>query len=84
MFALVIAVAAAAQPSVTKVGHDAEERGRAEVADLLKSLCPEQCILLSVQARVEAQELPVRQPLQRAPGGNATRGMRRRLRRSRS
>lgn len=59
MFALVIAVAAAAQPSVTKVGHDAEERGRAEVADLLKSLCPEQCILLSVQARVEAQELPV-------------------------
>lgn len=59
MLALVIAVIAAAQPSITKVGRDAEERGRSEVADLLKSLCPEQCILLSVQARVEAQELPV-------------------------
>ena len=58
MLALVLAAAAVAQPSLTRVGHDAEERGRAEVADLLKSLCPEQCILLSVQARVEAQELP--------------------------
>lgn len=58
MLAIILAAAAVAQPSLTKVGHDAEERGRAEVADLLKSLCPEQCILLSVQARVEAQELP--------------------------
>ncbi len=58
MLAIIFAVALAAQPSLTKVGHDAEERGRAEVADLLKSLCPEQCILLSVQARVESQELP--------------------------
>src|SRR3954471_13514985 len=38
-----------------KVKADAEERARAEVADLLRTLCPEQCVLLAVEARVEEE-----------------------------
>src|SRR5262249_53879789 len=38
-----------------KVKSEAEDRARAEVADLLRTLCPEQCVLLSVEARVEEE-----------------------------
>ena len=54
---LVAAGGALAQPSTLtgKVKADAEERARLEVADLLRTLCPEQCVLLSVEARVEEE-----------------------------
>jgi hypothetical protein len=34
---------------------EVEERARGELADLFRSLCPEQCVLLGVQARVEEE-----------------------------
>ncbi|HYV49967.1 MAG TPA: hypothetical protein VFA20_34165 [Myxococcaceae bacterium] len=55
----VVAGSAAAQAGSTtltgKVKADAEERARVEVADLLRTLCPEQCVLLGVEARVEEE-----------------------------
>jgi len=55
----VVAGSAAAQVGSTtltgKVKADAEERARVEVADLLRTLCPEQCVLLGVEARVEEE-----------------------------
>src|SRR5688500_10543421 len=50
--------AALGQPAAgltAKLKADAEEKGRAEVADLLRTLCPEQCVLPSVEARVEEE-----------------------------
>src|SRR3954469_16580156 len=55
----VVAGSAAAQVGSTtltgKVKADAEERARVGVADLLRTLCPEQCVLLGVEARVEEE-----------------------------
>ncbi|MBF5042086.1 hypothetical protein FGE12_06745 [Aggregicoccus sp. 17bor-14] len=54
--ALCASAALAADPAATPLGRtraDAEERSRAEVNDLLRTLCPEQCVLVSVEARVE-------------------------------
>lgn len=55
----VAAGSAAAQAGSTtltgKVKADAEERARVEVVDLLRTLCPEQCVLLGVEARVEEE-----------------------------
>src|SRR5438874_408332 len=53
---IAIAVAVALQPVGVKIQHEAEERARADAADLLRTLCPEQCVLLSVRARVEEED----------------------------
>src|SRR5262245_54241547 len=50
-----VAQGAAATTLTGKVKADAEERARVEVADLLRTLCPEQCVLLGVEARVEEE-----------------------------
>jgi FliG C-terminal domain len=49
--------AALAAPSTpqARLRAEAEERARAEVSDLLRTLCPEQCVLVSVAARVEEE-----------------------------
>lgn len=46
---------AAPTPLQTRLRTEAEERARAEVSDLLRTLCPEQCVLVSVEARVEEE-----------------------------
>jgi hypothetical protein len=55
-FAALIAAAApgsASPPSAMR--EQAEDRVRSEVGDLIRALCPEQCVLLSVRAAVEEQ-----------------------------
>ena len=48
---------AAATTPQGRLRAEAEERSRAEVSDLLRTLCPEQCVLVSVEARVEEEAL---------------------------
>jgi hypothetical protein len=48
------ALAAPSTPQA-RLRAEAEERSRAEVSDLLRTLCPEQCVLVSVEARVEEE-----------------------------
>ncbi len=50
------ALAAPATPQA-RLRAEAEERSRAEVSDLLRTLCPEQCVLVSVEARVEEESV---------------------------
>ncbi|WNG20975.1 FliG C-terminal domain-containing protein [Cystobacter fuscus] len=47
-----IALAAPSTPQA-RLRAESEERARAEITDLLRTLCPEQCVLVSVEARVE-------------------------------
>jgi flagellar motor switch protein FliG len=57
---VLLAVLLASQTPATaaaKIRADAEERVRADATDLLRTLCPEQCVLLSVLSKVEEQEL---------------------------
>ncbi|MGZ6125042.1 MAG: hypothetical protein ACXWLR_08775, partial [Myxococcales bacterium] len=53
---LVAALIAAAPLAGATLQHEAEERARGEANDLLRNLCPEQCVLLSVVARVEEED----------------------------
>ncbi|MBM7113412.1 hypothetical protein [Archangium primigenium] len=51
------AARAAATTPQGRLRAEAEERARAEVSDLLRTLCPEQCVLVAVEARVEDEAL---------------------------
>src|SRR5438105_3474070 len=53
---LIAALVAAAPLAGAQIQHEAEERARAEVNELLRTLCPEQCTVLSVSARVEEED----------------------------
>jgi flagellar motor switch protein FliG len=53
---LIAALIAAAPLAGAKLQHEAEERARAEANDLLRTLCPEQCVVLSVSARVDEED----------------------------
>ncbi len=48
------ALAAPATP-LGRTRAEAEEQARAQVSDLFRTLCPEQCVLVSVEARVEEE-----------------------------
>jgi flagellar FliG-like protein len=56
MFLLIAAAIAAAPLAGATLQHEAEERARAEAVDLLRTLCPEQCVVLSVAARVDEED----------------------------
>jgi flagellar motor switch protein FliG len=56
MTLLFAALIAAAPLAGAKLQHDAEEHARGETTDLLRALCPEQCVLLSVSARVDEED----------------------------
>ena len=64
---ILLLLAVALTPSA-RVQREAEDRARGEVADLLRSLCPEQCVLLSVEARVEDDEVTRAEPGFDPPG----------------
>jgi hypothetical protein len=51
------AARAAATTPQARLRAETEERSRAEVGDLLRTLCPEQCVLVAVEARVEEEAL---------------------------
>src|SRR5581483_2844016 len=53
---LIAALIAAAPLAGATLQHEAEERARGEANDLLRTLCPEQCVVLSVGARVEEED----------------------------
>jgi flagellar motor switch protein FliG len=53
---LIAALVAAAPLAGTQLQHEAEDRARAEANELLRTLCPEQCSVLSVSARVEEED----------------------------
>src|SRR3954469_4636670 len=53
---LIAALIAAAPLAGAQMQHEAEERARAEANELLRTLCPEQCSVLSVAARVEEED----------------------------
>jgi hypothetical protein len=55
----------------SKLRQDSEEKARAEVVDLFRALCPEQCLLLSVEARIEEEDLPSPAPGFDAPGARS-------------
>src|SRR5512141_2739098 len=40
---------------VARTKAEAESRAREEIKDLLRTLCPEQCVLVSVEARVDEE-----------------------------
>src|SRR5436190_8650135 len=56
MFLLIAAAIAAAPLAGATLQHEAEERARADATDLLRTLCPEQCVVLSVAARVDEED----------------------------
>jgi hypothetical protein len=51
---------------------EAEDKARAEVSDLLRTLCPEQCVLVSVEARVEEEAIGNAPPGFETLSGGAT------------
>ena len=53
---LIAALVAAAPLAGAQLQHEAEEHARAEANELLRTLCPEQCAVLSVSARVEEED----------------------------
>ena len=57
MFTLIALLVAAAPTAGAKMQREAEDRARADAADLLRTLCPEQCVLLSVQARIDDEDV---------------------------
>lgn len=54
---LIAFLVAAAPLAGEKMQRAAEEHARAEVADLLRTLCPEQCVLLSVRAQMDEEQV---------------------------
>jgi hypothetical protein len=66
MFILLAATVALTPAS--RLQRDAEDKARTEVTDLFRALCPEQCVLLSVQARVEEEAVGTADPGFDAPG----------------
>lgn len=56
MAMLIAFILAAAPLAGAKLQQEAEDRARADVADLLRVLCPEQCVLLSVRAQMDEEE----------------------------
>jgi hypothetical protein len=65
------ALASASTPQA-RLRAEAEERSRAEVSDLLRTLCPEQCVLVSVEARVEEESVGGAPPGFETLAGGAT------------
>src|SRR3954469_9509273 len=53
---LIAALIAAAPLAGAQLQHQAEERARAEANELLRTLCPEQCSVLAVSARVDEED----------------------------
>src|SRR3954471_11476621 len=53
---LIAALIAAAPLAGAQLQHEAEERARAEANELLRTLCPEQCSVLSASARVDEED----------------------------
>src|SRR5207245_9008287 len=53
---LIAALVAAAPLGGAQRQHEAEEHARADANELLRTLCPEQCAVLSVSARVEEED----------------------------
>jgi hypothetical protein len=56
MLLLMAVLMAAAPLAGAKMQQEAEDRARAEVTDLLRALCPEQCVLLSVRAQMDEED----------------------------
>jgi flagellar motor switch protein FliG len=65
---LILLAAVVALTPASRLQRDAEDKGRAEVTDLFRSLCPEQCVLVSLQARVEDEAVGTADPGFDAPG----------------
>jgi len=65
---LILLAAAVALTPASRLQRDAEDKARAEVTDLFRALCPEQCVLLSLQARVEDEVVATADPGFDAPG----------------
>ena len=65
---LILLAAAVALTPASRLQRDAEDKARAEVTDLFRALCPEQCVLLSLQARVEDEVVGTADPGFDAPG----------------
>jgi hypothetical protein len=53
--ALIAATALGSASPPSALREQAEDRVRSEIGDLIRALCPEQCVLLSVRAAVEEQ-----------------------------
>src|SRR5262249_59135320 len=60
--------AALALTPASRLQRDAEDKARAEVTDLFRTLCPEQCVLLSLKVRVEEEPVGTADPGFDAPG----------------
>src|SRR5258705_6231170 len=59
---LILLAAALALPPASRLQREAEDKARTEVTDLFRALCPEQCVLLSLQARVEEEAVGTADP----------------------
>lgn len=56
--ALLLSHTALASPTASQaLRQESENRAREELGDLLRALCPEQCVLLSLQAKVEEEQV---------------------------
>jgi flagellar motor switch protein FliG len=64
----ILLAAAVALTPASRLQRDAEDKARADVTDLFRTLCPEQCVLLSLQARVEEEPIGTADPGFDAPG----------------
>jgi len=64
----ILLAAAVALTPASRLQRDAEDKARAEMTDLFRALCPEQCVLLSIQARVEEEAVGTADPGFDAPG----------------
>ncbi|MFL5313153.1 MAG: hypothetical protein ACJ79H_22190, partial [Myxococcales bacterium] len=65
---LILLAAAVALTPASRLQRDAEDKARAELTDLFRALCPEQCVLLSMQARVDEEAVGTADPGFDAPG----------------
>ena len=65
---LILLAAAIALTPASRLQRDVEDKARAEVTDLFRTLCPEQCVLLSLKARVEEEPVGTADPGFDAPG----------------
>src|SRR4051812_27696165 len=70
LLSLFVATSAFAS-AATKVKADAEDQARGQIQDLLRSLCPEQCLLVSVEAKVEEETVAAAAPGFDAPASGA-------------
>jgi FliG C-terminal domain len=64
----ILLLAAMALTPAARMQRDVEDKARSEVTDLFRALCPEQCVLLSLQARVEEEAVGTADPGFDAPG----------------